>query len=116
MDSATFVNQCINSVRPLLSVRPFVQLLHFFFIVLNELIVLYFTQNWCILKYNTQEYAWKQNFIQRYNKISSKMYKRVVQQKAPQKVQQNVQQKLHNNHVALLIKQFVFTKLVESLY
>ena len=44
------------------------------------------------------------------------MFKRVVQQKAPQKVQQNVQQKLHNNHVALLIKQFVFTKLVESLY
>ena len=44
------------------------------------------------------------------------MYKRVVQQKAQQKVQQNVQQKLHNNHVALLIKQFVFTKLVESLY
>ena len=44
------------------------------------------------------------------------MYKRVVQQKAQQKVQQNVQQKLHNNHIALLIKQFVFTKLVESLY
>ena len=40
------------------------------------------------------------------------MYKRVVQQK----VQQNVQQKLSNNHVALLIKRFVFTKLVESLY
>ena len=44
------------------------------------------------------------------------MYKHVVQQKAQQKVQQNVQQKLHNNHIALLIKQFVFTKLVESLY
>ena len=27
-----------------------------------------------------------------------------------------MQQKMHNNYVALLIKQFVFTKLVESLY
>ena len=30
--------------------------------------------------------------------------------------QQIVQQKVHNNYVALLIKQFVFTKLEESLY
>ena len=40
------------------------------------------------------------------------MYKHLVQQI----VQQKVQQKLHNNYVALLIKRFVFTKLVESLY
>ena len=46
--------------------------------------------------------------MEKYNKISSKMYNYLVQQK--------VQQKVHNNHVALLIKQFVFTKLAESLY
>ena len=40
------------------------------------------------------------------------MYKHLVQQTVHQKVQQNV----HNNCVALLIKQFVFTKFVESLY
>ena len=43
----------------------------------------------------------------KYNKISSKMYKQLLQQ--------IVQQKVHNNYVALLIKQFVFNKLVESL-
>ena len=31
-------------------------------------------------------------------------------------VQQIVQQKVYDNYVALLIKPFVFTKLVESLY
>ena len=31
-------------------------------------------------------------------------------------VQQKVRQKVHNNHLTLLIKRFVFTKLVESLY
>ena len=46
--------------------------------------------------------------MEKYNKISCKMYKQLVQQTA--------QQKVHNNYVALLIKQFVFTKLVESLY
>ena len=44
--------------------------------------------------------------MEKYNKISSKMY--LVQQI----MQQKVQQKVHNNYVALLIKQFVFTKLV----
>ena len=38
-----------------------------------------------------------------------------VQQKEQQKEQQKAQQKMHNNYVALLIKQFVFTKLGESL-
>ena len=38
-----------------------------------------------------------------------------VQQKEQQKEQQKAQQKMHNNYVALLIKQFVFTKLEESL-
>ena len=42
------------------------------------------------------------------------MYKQFVQQIVHQKVQQKVQQKLkqkvHNNYVALLIKQFVFIK------
>ena len=38
-----------------------------------------------------------------------------VQQKEQQKAQQKAQQKMHNNYVALLIKQFVFTKLEESL-
>ena len=50
--------------------------------------------------------------MEKYNKISSKMYKHLVQQI----VQQKLQQKVHNNYVAPLIKQFVFTKLVESLY
>ena len=54
--------------------------------------------------------------MEKYNKISSKMYKQLVQQTAQQKVQQNVQQKVqqkvHNNYVALLIKQLVFAKLV----
>ena len=40
------------------------------------------------------------------------MYKDLVQQI----VQQKVQQKVHNNYVAPLIKQFVFTNLVESFY
>ena len=31
-------------------------------------------------------------------------------------MQQTLQQKVHNSYVALLIKQFVFTKLVEFLY
>ena len=51
-------------------------------------------------------YTWRQNFKEKYNKILSKMYKHLVQQ--------TVQQKVHNNYVALLIKQFVFTKLVDS--
>ena len=46
--------------------------------------------------------------MEKYNKISSEMYQHLVQQ--------TVQQKVDNNYVALLIKQFVFTKLVESLY
>ena len=36
--------------------------------------------------------------------------------KVQQKVKQKVKQEVYNNYVALLIKQFVFTKLVESLY
>ena len=36
------------------------------------------------------------------------MYKNLVQQKG--------QQKVHNDYVALLIKRFAFTKLVETLY
>ena len=40
------------------------------------------------------------------------MYKNLVQQKG----QQKVQQKVHNDYVALLIKRFAFTKLVETLY
>ena len=41
--------------------------------------------------------------MEKYNKISSKMHKYLGQQKVQQKV-------------ALLIKRFVFTQLVESLY
>ena len=44
------------------------------------------------------------------------MYKDLVQQIVQQQVQQKVQQKVHNNYVAPLIKQFVFTNLVESFY
>ena len=40
------------------------------------------------------------------------MYKHLVQQK----VQQKGQLKVNNNYVALLIKQYVFAKLVQSLY
>ena len=50
--------------------------------------------------------------MEKYNKVSSKMYKHLLQQK----MQHKVQQKMHNNYVALLIKEFVFTKLVESFY
>ena len=57
--------------------------------------------------------------MEKYNKISSKMYKylvqQIVQQKVQQKAQQKAQQKVRNNYVALLIKQFVFTRSVESL-
>ena len=52
--------------------------------------------------------------MEKYNKISSRMYKHIVKQKVQQKMQQKVQQKVHNNYVPLLIKRFVFTKLVES--
>ena len=50
--------------------------------------------------------------MEKYNKISRKMYNYLVQQIVQQKVQQNV----CNNYVAPLIKQFVLIKLVESLY
>ena len=46
--------------------------------------------------------------MKKYNKVSSKMNKPLVEQ--------IVQQKVRNNYVAPLIKQFVFTKLAESLY
>ena len=59
-----------------------------------------------------QSYNWSQNFMEKYNKVSSKMYKYLLQQK----MQHKVQQKMHNNYVALLIKEFVFTNLVESFY
>ena len=38
-------------------------------------------------------YTWRQNFMEKCNKISSKMYKHLVQQK--------VQQKVRNNYVVL---------------
>ena len=50
--------------------------------------------------------------MEKYNKIPSKMYKHLEQQK----VQQKVKQKVHSSYVVLLIKRFVFTKLVEYLY
>ena len=46
--------------------------------------------------------------MKKYNNISSKMYKHLIQQK----VQQKVQQKMRNNYVSLLIKRFLFVKLV----
>ena len=53
--------------------------------------------------------------MEKYNKISSKMYKQLVQQKAQQKTQQKVQQKVHSSYAALLIKRFLFINLVEYL-
>ena len=50
--------------------------------------------------------------MEKYNKISGKMYKHSVQQK----VQQKVKQKVHNDYVALSIKQFMFARLVELIY
>ena len=51
--------------------------------------------------------------MEKYNNISSKMYKhlvpQIVQQKVQQKGPQEVQQEVHNNYVALFIKWFVFT-------
>ena len=44
--------------------------------------------------------------MEKYNKISSRMYKHIVKQKVQQKMQQKVQQKVHNNYVPLLIKRF----------
>ena len=38
-----------------------------------------------------------------------------MQQIVQQKVQRKAQQKVHSNYIALLIKQVVFTKLVQSL-
>ena len=35
-------------------------------------------------------YTWRQNFMEKYNKISSKMYKHLEEQKEQQKVQQKV--------------------------
>ena len=57
-------------------------------------------------------YTWRQHFLEKYNKISSKIYEHLMQQT----VQQKVQRKVRNNYVALLIKQFVFSKLVGFLY
>ena len=58
--------------------------------------------------------------MEKHNKISSKMYEDLVQQNMQRKVQQNlkqkVKQKVINNYVVLLIKRFVFTKLIEPLY
>ena len=54
--------------------------------------------------------------MEKYNKMSSKMYKHLVQQIVQQKDKQKLQQKVHNNYVALLIKQFVSTRLLESLH
>ena len=58
--------------------------------------------------------------MEKYNKISSKMYKQLVQQKVQQKVQKKVQQKVEQkvyfNCVALLMRWFVLTKLVKPLY
>ena len=59
-----------------------------------------------------QDFTCRKNVMHKYNKISSKMYKHLVQQK----VEQQVQQKVHNNYVALFMKRFVFTKLVESFF
>ena len=54
--------------------------------------------------------------MEKYNKISSKMYTHLVQQIVQQIEQQNVQEKVQNDYVAPLIKQSVFTKFEESLY
>ena len=48
--------------------------------------------------------------MEKYNKISSKMYNYLMQQKMQQKVDKKC------NYVALLIRRFVFSKLVESVY
>ena len=53
--------------------------------------------------------------MEKYNKTLSRIYKHLLQQTVQQKVQQKIQQKVHS-YVALLMKQFMFTKLVESLY
>ena len=46
--------------------------------------------------------------MEKYNKISSKMYKHLVQQM----VQQKVQQKVHKNYIAVLIKRFGISLLI----
>ena len=50
--------------------------------------------------------------MMKYKKIPSKMFKQISATNS----QQKEQQKVHNIYVAFLIKQFVFTKLMESLY
>ena len=54
--------------------------------------------------------------MKKYNKISCKMCKHLVQQIVQEIVQQKVQQKAHNDYPALLIKQIVFTKSLECLH
>ena len=42
---ATKLKRPVYNVHPSLSIRPFVQLWHFFYILLNDLVALYFTYN-----------------------------------------------------------------------
>ena len=54
--------------------------------------------------------------MEKYSQLSSNMYKQKCKQKCYKKMQQKVQQKVQNTYAALLIKRFVFTKLVEFLF
>ena len=62
----------------------------FFLYSLKRLSSSFFTLNWWILICNMRYYTWRQNFMEKYNKISSKMYKHLEEQKEQQKVQQKV--------------------------
>ena len=102
-------DQCINGyTRPSLSVLPFVQLMNFFLYTLNELLAYYFTQNWCISMYIRRYFTWRQNFMQALSPASSAP-------KSGTKMQQKIQQKVQNDCVRLLIKRFLFHKLLECL-
>ena len=67
--------------------------------------------------YNTQYYALRQNFMDEYNKILSKMHKDLVLQIVHQKMQQKMYQKFAIKKCTItmfpFIKQFMFTNLVE---
>ena len=53
--------------------------------------------------------------MEKCNKMSKCKVRTLGATKSATKIATKMQQKLHNNYVALLIKRFVFIKLVESL-
>ena len=64
------LHQCIT-VRSSLCGRPFVLLFHFFYILYNDLVVLYFKKSWCILIYHKWYFTCRSNFLKTNNKCTN---------------------------------------------